>query len=74
LGLDDKQGAIADYSQAIAINPQKANAYHNRGNAKVGLGDKQGACSDFKKAASLGDQSTAQWLQTKNGNWCRDMP
>jgi len=71
--LGDKQGAIADYNQAIAINPKYADAYNNRGNAKYGLGDKQGACRDLKKAVSLGHQS-AQWLQSENGAWCRNMP
>ena len=72
--LGDRQGAIADYNQAIAINPQLAQAYINRGTAKFELGDKQGACSDFKKAISLGNQSTAQWLQSDGGVWCRNMP
>ena len=33
--LGDKKGAIADYSKAIAIDPQYAYAYYNRGNAKM---------------------------------------
>ena len=72
--LGDKQGAIADYNQAIAINPQDVGAYNNRGVAKAALGDKQGACGDVKKAISLGQQSTAQWLQSDGGAWCRNMP
>ena len=72
--LGDKQGAIADYNQAIAINPQYAEAYNNRGVAKDDLGDKQGACRDLKKAVSLGNNLTSQWLQSKDGAWCRDMP
>jgi len=72
--LGDKQGAIADCNQAIAINPQFAIAYSNRGVVKSALGDKQGACFDYKKAASLGHQSTASWLQSDGGAWCRNMP
>ena len=72
--LGDKQGAIADLSQAIAINPRDANVYYNRGNAKFDLGDKQGACLDYKKAASLGAPATAQWLNSDGGAWCRNMP
>ena len=72
--LGDEQGAIADCNQAIAINPQDAIAYNNRGKAKSALGDKQGACFDYKRAISLGFQSTAQWLQSDGGAWCRNMP
>jgi len=72
--LGDKQVAIADYTQAITINPKLALAYTNRGNAKSDLGDNQGACVDYKKAISLGNQSTAQWLQSSDGAWCRNMP
>ena len=75
--LGDKQGAIADYTQAIAINPKYAYAYNNRANTKLYLNDREnasGACRDFKKAISLGDTLTSQWLHTKNGAWCRDMP
>ncbi|MDP6321101.1 MAG: hypothetical protein QF750_01950, partial [Prochlorococcaceae cyanobacterium ETNP14_MAG_5] len=64
----------ADYNKTIAINPQYALAYNNRGNAKgIGLGDDQGACADYKKAASLGHQSAAQWLNSEGGAWCRNM-
>ena len=72
--LADKQGAIADFNQSIAINPQNANAYTNRGAAKFDLGDKQGSCLDYKKAVTLGHTSTFQWLQSKDGIWCRNMP
>ncbi|WP_255014733.1 tetratricopeptide repeat-containing serine protease family protein [Cyanobium sp. BA20m-p-22] len=54
--LGDKQGAIADYSQAIAINPQLAQAYNNRGNIKRDLGDKQGAIADYNQAIAINPQ------------------
>ena len=72
-GLKDYQAAIADFNKSLAINPQYANAYNARGNAKYGLGDQQGACADYKKAASLGYQGAAQWLNSANGAWCRNM-
>ncbi|MBO1062429.1 MAG: serine protease, partial [Aphanizomenon flos-aquae CP01] len=40
--LGDKQGAIDDYTQAIKINPNLAQAYNNRGIVRNELGDKQG--------------------------------
>jgi len=51
--LGDKQGAIADYSQAIAINPQYYQAYINRGNDRSALGDKQGAIADYNQAIAI---------------------
>ena len=65
---------IAELTKLIETNPQYALAYTNRGNAKgIGLGDDQGACADYKKAVSLGHQSTAQWLNSAGGAWCRNM-
>jgi len=71
--LGDNKGAIADYNVAIAINPLFEEAYSNRGNAKFALGEKRSACCDYKQAVSLGNKSTAQWLQSNDGAWCRDM-
>jgi tetratricopeptide (TPR) repeat protein/S1-C subfamily serine protease len=48
--LGDKQGAIDDYTQAIKINPNYADAYNNRGNVRDDLGDKQGAIDDYNQA------------------------
>ena len=71
--LKDYQGAIADYNKAIEIDPQYAGAYANRGLVKNKIGDENGFCTDAKKAASLGYQSTAQWLNSAGGAWCRNM-
>ena len=46
----DFRGAIADYSEAIRLNPKDANAYNNRGSAKLDLGDKQEAISDYNES------------------------
>ena len=45
--LEDKQGAMADYSEAIRLKPDFAIAYNDRGNVKSDLGDKQGAIASF---------------------------
>ena len=51
--LGDKPGAIDDYTQAIKINPNLANAYVLRGIVYYQLGDKQKAREDLQRAAQL---------------------
>ena len=53
----DYQGAIADYTKAIEINPHYLIAYHNRGNAKYDLSDYQGAISDYTKSLEIDPQN-----------------
>ncbi|MEI6429500.1 MAG: tetratricopeptide repeat protein, partial [Pseudanabaena sp. ELA607] len=44
---------ISDYNEAIRLKPDYAEAYNNRGNAKLALGDKQGAINDFNQAIRI---------------------
>ena len=50
------QGAIADFNQAIEINPQHANAYYNRGLAKYHSKNYQGAIADYTKVIEINPQ------------------
>jgi tetratricopeptide (TPR) repeat protein len=52
----DYQGALVDYTQAIAIERDYADAYRNRGKVYVALGKKSEALADFQKAADLYQQ------------------
>ncbi|NDA09119.1 MAG: tetratricopeptide repeat protein [Alphaproteobacteria bacterium] len=51
--LKDYQAAIADYDEAIRLNPELAEAFNNRGNAKSTLEDYQGAIADYDEAIRL---------------------
>jgi Tfp pilus assembly protein PilF/S1-C subfamily serine protease len=49
----NRQGAIADYNEAIRIDPNYADPYYNRGMEKVLLGDKQGAIADYNEVIRI---------------------
>lgn len=51
--LQDYQGAIDDFTQAINLSQEGGQGYYGRGGAKKALGDLQGAISDFEKAAEI---------------------
>ena len=51
--LGDYKGAITDYTQAIRLNPDYADAYYNRGVAKSDLGQHFAAIADYDIAIRL---------------------
>jgi len=51
--LSDNQGAIVDYSQAIALNPRYFESYYNRGLVRSKIGNRQGAIADYNQAIAL---------------------
>jgi tetratricopeptide (TPR) repeat protein len=53
LYLENWQSALADFTQAIVINPNAFNAYNNRGFTYYSLNDYPAAIADFTKAIEL---------------------
>ncbi|MEC4816677.1 MAG: tetratricopeptide repeat protein [Scytonema sp. PMC 1069.18] len=51
--LGDLQGALADYTQAIRINPRYSLAYYNRGIVYQDLGETEAALVDYGKAIEI---------------------
>ncbi len=50
----DLQGALADYTLAIQLDPQNGRAHSQRGSARYKTGDWAGAVEDFTRAIQLG--------------------
>jgi tetratricopeptide (TPR) repeat protein/V8-like Glu-specific endopeptidase len=60
--LNEPQGALADYNQALFLNPKLAAAYNNRGNLKnVKLNDPKGALADYDQAIFLDSQNASTY-------------
>ncbi|MEL7079523.1 MAG: tetratricopeptide repeat protein, partial [Cyanobacteria bacterium J06582_2] len=63
---EDTLGAIADYSKAIELNPDLAEAYVNRGNAYLNLGEYQEAIADYNKAIELNPGDADAYINRGN--------
>jgi|UPI00037B9A22 serine/threonine protein kinase/predicted TPR repeat methyltransferase len=65
--LGDIKAAIADYSQAIQVDPNYSLAYYNRAEVSYyDLGDKQAALADYSQAIRLNPQNAAAFLTRGN--------
>ena len=60
--MGDPDGAIADYSRAIELDSDDADAYYSRGNAKSELGDHYGAIADYSRTIELTPDFAANYL------------
>ncbi|MFQ4141201.1 tetratricopeptide repeat protein [Chlorogloeopsis sp. ULAP02] len=58
----DYKGAIADYTEAIRLNPNYIAAYYNRGLVRSALGDKQGAIADYNSALKINPNDAKAYL------------
>ena len=74
--LGNLKGALENYNKAIEINYPNEEKYiwfNNRGNIKYELGDQKRACKDYKFAASIGEEEGIEWLNSRDGKWCKKM-
>tara|TARA_B100000886_G_scaffold49044_1_gene30239 strand:- start:598 stop:1380 length:783 start_codon:yes stop_codon:yes gene_type:complete len=71
--LKDYKGALNEYNTGIKKDPNDSLLYANRAHVKFELGDEKGACRDYKKSSKLGDRGNTEWLNSKEGKWCREM-
>jgi tetratricopeptide (TPR) repeat protein len=69
-GKQDYARAVADYDQAVRLNPDYAFAYYNRGNAYQAKGDNDRAILDYDKALALQPTMSAA-ARTQGGSRCR---
>jgi len=58
----DVDGAIADYTASIALNPKDMFSLNNRGNALRDKGDLQGAIADYTQAIRIDPDYAAAYL------------
>jgi len=63
--------AIADFTAALRLDSEYANAYTNRANARLQLNDSIGAYQDYIKAAQLGSLKVREFLKSKGIDWER---
>jgi tetratricopeptide (TPR) repeat protein len=56
----DRQGALADYAEAIRAFPSRPLPYANRGNLRLQLGERAGATEDFATAGRLLTEALAR--------------
>jgi tetratricopeptide (TPR) repeat protein len=52
--LDDYNGVLRDFQNALEIDPEYAFVYYFRGRVKYELDDLENACLDWRKASELG--------------------
>jgi lipoprotein NlpI len=57
----DSDGAMADYTKSIELDPEHASTYNNRGNVRNQKGDIEGALADYERAIQLDANYAFPW-------------
>jgi tetratricopeptide (TPR) repeat protein len=60
--MGQRERAVQDYDTAIALDPQDAPAYYNRGAANCDLGRREQALADFDSALRIRPGDRSIWL------------
>ena len=64
--MGDYRRAIEDFTKAIQINPDDADAYFHRGNAFYQLGDKPEAIEDYSRAIQINPHDADAYINRGN--------
>jgi serine/threonine protein kinase len=72
--LNQMENAVADYGQAILLDPNSASAYHNRAVCEMRLGLEKNAADDYDQALKLDPTNPRTWndrgaIYLKNGGY-----
>ena len=70
--LQDYRGAISDYSKAIQLNPDYADAYNNRGCANLYFKDYTEAIADYNIAIQLNPDNDKAYYNRGNAKYYLD--
>jgi tetratricopeptide (TPR) repeat protein len=57
----DIEGALANFSESIKLDPNNPNCFFNRATTKYHLGDKKGAINDYSEAIKINPQYFDAW-------------
>jgi lipoprotein NlpI len=67
----DNDKAIADYSQAIQLNPKDAVAFNNRGSAYLAKGNSDRAIADYSQAIQLNPRDAGAYNNRGNAYYAK---
>ncbi|MER3589763.1 MAG: hypothetical protein C4322_19420, partial [Mastigocladus sp. ERB_26_1] len=68
--LGNYERAIADYTQAITINPNYIKAYNKSGLARYQLGDYEGAIADYTETLKININDADAYYNRGNARCC----